>query len=117
MSLSNFLQQVKNNDAVSFDQTMAIISENYNYQATEFSNGLANQQLINAAGTNEGSCKIFAFAQINQLNQQQTLQLFGDFYRKDVLEDPSGDGHQNIRNFMQFGWEGIRFKEPALSAK
>jgi len=117
MSLSNFLQQVKNNETVSFDQTMAIISENYNYQATEFSNGLANQQLINAAGTNEGSCKIFAFAQINQLNQQQTLQLFGDFYRKDVLEDPSGDGHQNIRNFMQFGWEGIRFKEPALSAK
>jgi len=117
MSLSDFLQQVKSNQAVSFDQTMAVINENYDYQATEFSNGLAESQLINAAGTNEGSCKIFSFAQINQLNQQQTLNLFGDYYKKDVLDDPSGDGHQNIRNFMQYGWEGISFKQAALSAK
>ena len=117
MSLSAFLQQVTNNESVSFDQTMTIITENYNYQASEFSNGLAENQLINAAGTNEGSCKIFSFAQINQLNQQQTLNLFGDYYKKDVLDDPSGDGHQNIRNFMQYGWEGISFKQAALSAK
>jgi len=117
MSLSLFLQQIKNNEAVSFDETITIISENYNYQETEFSNGLADKKLINAAGTNEGSCKIFSFAQINQLDQQQTLNLFGDFYRKDVLEDPSGNGHQNIRNFMQFGWDGIHFSHHALTAK
>jgi len=117
MSLSLFLQQVKNNEAVSFDDTISIITKNYSYQATEFSNGLEDKKLINATGTNEGSCKIFAFAQINQLDQQQTLNLFGDFYRKDVLEDLSGNGHQNIRNFMQFGWEGIHFTDHALSAK
>jgi len=117
MSLSLFLQQVKNNTAVSFDETIAIITENYSYQATEFSNGLEDKKLINAAGTNEGSCKIFAFAQINQLDQQQTLNLFGDFYRKDVLEEPTGNGHQNIRNFMQFGWNGIHFSDQALTPK
>jgi len=117
MSLALFLQQVKNDEAVSFDQTIAIISENYTYQPTEFSNGSAEAKLINEAGTNEGSCKIFAFAQINQLSQQQTLNLFGDFYSKDVLDDPAGNGHQNIRNFMQFGWEGIHFAQQALAAK
>ncbi len=117
MPLSDFLQQIKNNDNISFDQTIATITENYIYTATEFSNGLAAAKLINTAGANEGSCKIFAFAQINHLNQQQTLNLFGDFYRKDVLEDPSGDGHQNIRKFMQFGWEGIHFSAPALATK
>jgi len=73
--------------------------------------------LVNQAGTNEGSCKIFAFAQLNQLNQQQTLNLFGDYYRLDVLNNPDGTGHQNIRNFMQFGWDGIRFNGEALTAK
>jgi len=117
MSLSVFLQQVKNNENVSFDQTIAVITENYLYTATEFSNGLTDAKLINTAGSNEGSCKIFAFAQINELTPLQTLNLFGDFYRKDVLDDPSGNGHQNIRNFMQFGWEGISFSGMALIAK
>ncbi len=117
MSLSVFLQQVKNNENVTFDQTITTIAENYSYTATEFSNGLADSKLINTAGSNEGSCKIFAFAQINQLSPDQTLNLFGDFYRKDVLDDPSGNGHQNIRNFMQFGWDGISFSGTALVAK
>ncbi len=117
MSLAHFLQRVKNNDVINFDETICIIADNYHYQATEFSNGLLDNTLINAAGSNEGSCKIFAFAGLNQLNQQQTLNLFGDFYRKDVLEDPSGDSHQNIRNFIQFGWEGIKFSNPALVVK
>jgi hypothetical protein len=117
MSLAHFRQQVKNHEAVSFAQTIAIITENYIYQPTEFSNGLNEAKLINEAGTNEGSCKIFAFAQINQLSQQQTLNLFGDFYKKDVLDDPAGNGHQNIRNFMQFSWDGIHFSQQALVAK
>ncbi len=117
MSLALFLQQVQNNEAISFEQTMNIIEQNYHYQATEFSNGLGDDKLINAAGTNEGSCKIFAFADLNQLTQPQTLNLFGDYYRKDVLEEPDGTGHQNIRNFMQYGWEGIHFDSAALTAK
>ncbi len=78
---------------------------------------LNDHTLVNKAGTNEGSCKIFAFAQINQLDQQQTLNLFGDYYRLDVLNEPQGTGHQNIRNFMKYGWDGIHFKGVALTAK
>lgn len=117
MSLASFLEKVKNNVPVSFDESIAAITENYHYQPTEFSNGLDEQLLVNQAGTNEGSCKIFAFAQLNRLDQQQTLNLFGDYYRLDVLNDPNGTGHQNIRNFMRYGWDGIRFDGLALTAK
>ena len=116
MSLASFLEKIHNNILVSFDETIAVITENYHYQATEFSNGLNEDTLVNKAGTNEGSCKIFAFAKIHQLDQQQTLDLFGDYYRLDVLNDPEGSGHQNIRNFMKYGWEGICFKGEALTA-
>jgi len=117
MTLSKFLEKIKHDKAVSFDDTIAVITENYDYQPTAFSNGLGDHQLMNEAGKNEGSCKIFAFAKINQLDQQQTLSLFGDYYRQDVLNDPNGTGHQNIRNFMQYGWAGISFQGEALTAK
>lgn len=68
------------------------------------------QPLINEAGRNEGSCKISALARLHGLDQSQTLALFGDYYRKDVLENPTGNDHQNIRNFMRDGWDGIVFK-------
>jgi hypothetical protein len=116
MSLASFLEKISNNIDVSFEETIAVINENYHYQPTEFSNGLNEDTLINKAGTNEGSCKIFSFAKIHQLDQQQTLNLFGDYYRIDVLKDPQGASHQNIRNFMKYGWKGICFKGEALSA-
>lgn len=115
MSIDLFLEKIKNNEVINFDETIAVISENYHYQATEFSNGLHENILINKAGTNEGSCKIFAFAQVYQLTQQQTLNLFGDYYRLDVLNNPDGTTHQNIRNFIKYGWEGIHFAGNALS--
>lgn len=117
MSLTTFLEKIKRPETVSFNETIAVITEHYDYQPTTFSNGLGEHQLINEAGQNEGSCKIFAFAEINQLNQQQTLNLFGDYYRQDVLNDPNGSGHQNIRNFMSYGWTGISFHGVALTAK
>ncbi|NOT12044.1 MAG: HopJ type III effector protein [Methylococcaceae bacterium] len=117
MSLTAFIEKITNNIAVGFDETMDVIAENYHYQPAEFSNGLGDDQLLNQAGTNEGSCKIFAFARIHQLNQQQTLNLFGDYFREDVLNNPAGTGHQNIRNFMRYGWDGICFKGEPLVAK
>ena len=117
MLLASFIEKAIHNDPISFDETIAVITENYHYQATEFCNGLNEQLLVNQAGTNEGSCKIFAFAKINRLNQQQTLNLFGNYYRLDVLTDPDGTGHQNIRNFMLYGWDGISFNGVALTAK
>lgn len=117
LDLTSFIEKIKTDAPISFDETMAVISDNYNYQPAEFCNGLNEDKLINKAGTNEGSCKIFAFALIHELDQQQTLSLFGDYYRVDVLNNPDGAGHQNIRNFMRYGWDGICFSGEALIAK
>lgn len=117
MSVNSFLEKIKNNETVGFDETIAVIAENYHYTPAEFSNGLNEHRLVNQAGVNEGSCKIFAFAKLNHLDPSQTLNLFGDYYRLDVLNDPEGSGHQNIRTFMKYGWEGIEFKGEPLVAK
>ena len=116
MTLNDFLQRVKVGQMVDFQQTMSIITEHYHYRPTEFSNGLT-EPLISQAGTNEGSCKIFAFARLQNLTPEQTLSLFGDYYHKDVLGNPDGSDHQNIRRFMRDGWKGIVFKSDALQAK
>ena len=116
MSLAVFLQQVKAGEPVGFQDTMAIIAEHYDYQPTAFSNGVTDP-LVSEAGRNEGSCKIFAFAQIHQLSVAETLSLFGDYYRLDVLQHPEADDHQNIRHFMRDGWAGIQFAGQALQAR
>ncbi|MCQ8117450.1 HopJ type III effector protein [Methylomonas rosea] len=116
MMVNDFLQRVKSGQPVEFQETIVVIAEHYDYQPTEFSNGL-QQPVVNEAGRNEGSCKIFAFAKLHQLTVEQTLALFGDYYRQDVLGNPAGNDHQNIRNFMRDGWGGIVFKGEALQAK
>ncbi|MCQ8106393.1 HopJ type III effector protein [Methylomonas sp. SURF-2] len=116
MKLKDFIDQVVAGQAVDFQDTMAVIAEHYDYRPCEFTNGI-QQPMRNAAGQNEGSCKIFAFASLNGLDQARTLGLFGDYYRKDVLENPEGTDHQNIRTFMRDGWAGITFSAEALTPK
>lgn len=100
-------------EQVEFQEVIATIDENFEFMPTAFVNG----ETVNAENQNNGSCKIFAFAQLQQLSVEQTLACFGDFYRKDVLENPDNDDHQNIRNFIRFGWAGVKFSGQALSAK
>ncbi|WP_240471809.1 HopJ type III effector protein [Flavobacterium aquatile] len=112
--MENFLNKVKvNPEILTFQETIEVIESNYNFTPTTFKNG--NQ--INNAGENNGSCKIFAFAKIHQLEKDQTLALFGSYYYDDVLKNPNGNDHQNIRNFMIFGWDGISFESNALESK
>lgn len=114
MNLTTFLQQLNDApDSIAFTDTMAVIDANYLFTPTAFDNGNTN----NAADQNNGSCKIFAFGQLNQLTEQQTLHCFGDYYRQDVLANPNGEDHQNIRQFMQSGWSGIDFSAQALIVK
>lgn len=115
MTLEKFIEKVKLDEPISFNETIIVITENYHYEPTEFSNGVSDDILVNPAGVNEGSCKIFAFAKRHQLSQEQTLNLFGDFYRNDVLMNPQGTDHQNIKNFIKYGWEGISFNGEALT--
>ena len=59
----------------------------------------------------------FSFAKQINLSKEQTLTLFGEFYREDVLNNPNGTDHQNIRNFIESGWDGISFDGEALKKK
>ncbi|MGF1733874.1 HopJ type III effector protein [Photobacterium satsumensis] len=104
-------------DNVSFAEVMAIIEQFYTYHPTAFTNGLGNDTLFNEAATNEGSCRIFAFAKLNQLSEAETLACFGDYYRIDVLQHPDATDHQNIRHFMKYGWQGIQFDTAPLAEK
>lgn len=98
---------------LSFDDTIATIDAEYDFSPTFFING----QQINQANENNGSCKIFSFAKLHSLNKDETLHLFGDFYRNDVLKHPNNKDHQNIRQFIEHGWQGISFEQTALIFK
>ena len=106
-------QLEKSPEKIIFKDVIAYIDENYDFAPTKFTNG----NTINEANQNNGSCKVFSFAQLKNLSKEQTLSLFGEFYREDVLNNPDGTDHQNIRNFMKFGWEGISFDGEALKKK
>ncbi|WP_215223466.1 HopJ type III effector protein [Echinicola shivajiensis] len=108
------VEKIKNKpESITFSEVIAYIDDNYDFTPTKFANG----KTVNEANQNNGSCKIFSFAKLQDLSPEQTLHLFGDFYRVEVLEDPEGTGHQNIRNFIKNGWEGIQFDGEALQAK
>lgn len=108
-----FIQRLEFDQDLDFEDTMAVIEQCYHYQPSGFHNG----ELYNKAGSNEGSCKIFAFGLLNQLSVEQVLACFGRFYRDDVLKNPDADDHANIRNFMNTGWSGINFDAGALTAR
>ncbi len=117
MTLAELLEQLRDSaQTVSFPQVIETINAHYDYTPAQFANGIGGDRIVNAAGTNEGSCRIFAFAQLNQLSQAETLACFGQFYR-DVLNTPNGSDHANIRTFMRHGWTGVRFEHTALRAK
>lgn len=95
-----------------FKEIIAYIDENFEYTASSFKNGA----LTNAANENQGSAKIFYFSKLNNLSVEDTLKLFAEHYQA-VLKDREGTSHQNIRNFMQNGWEGIVFENSVLKEK
>ncbi|NOX28268.1 MAG: HopJ type III effector protein [Gammaproteobacteria bacterium] len=114
MNESQFMEQLSSSpESIEFVDTMTLIDAHYNFTPMAFSNG----DQINAQGENSGSCKIFAFAKNKGLSKQQTLSCFGAYYREDVLANPDGNDHQNIRNFMKTGWDGINFSDDALTLK
>jgi hypothetical protein len=115
MTLEQFLKQLASApNSIEFKQVIELIEQHYEYTPSSFRNG---PEVYNEAGTNEGSCKIFAFAQHEGLSQNDTLACFGAFYREEVLEQPDANNHGNIRAFIQYGWNGIKFDRAALIKK
>ena len=114
MNINTFLDKLKQTPtAITFPETIATIEENYVFTPTTFKNG----EQYNAAGENSGSCKLFSFAKLQNLSQPETLACFGAYYFEETLGDPNGTNHQNIRNFMKTGWDGIQFEGEALALK
>lgn len=95
-----------------FKGIIAYIDENFEYTASSFKNGT----LMNAENENQGSAKTLYFAKLNNLSVEDTLKLFAEHYQA-VLYDKEGSSHQNIRNFMQNGWEGVVFEKEVLQLK
>ncbi|MCW3463773.1 HopJ type III effector protein [Chitinophaga nivalis] len=98
--------------ALPFKEVIEWIETFYQHQPTAFKNGAA----YNEASQNQGSAKVFAFAQLNNLSKEDTLYLFAEHYQS-VLNHPEGTDHQNIRQFMLHGWAGIAFEGQALVEK
>jgi hypothetical protein len=114
MTLETFLSKLKNTpEAIEFTETINVIESYYDFTPTGFKNG----DLYNKAGENSGSCKLLAFAKLQGLNKNETLACFGKYYFEEVLNDPNGTGHQNIRNFMKTGFEGLEFEDVPLKEK
>lgn len=107
----DLLQRLQSGSA-QFADVIAYIETHYHYQPTAFRNG----EKLNTAHENQGSAKLFAFAQLQQLDAKDTLSLFSEHYTH-VLATPEAHDHQNIRQFMQHGWAGVEFDAPVLQLK
>ena len=65
MTLKELLSAIKlTPKSIDFNDVMDVIQENYRYQETEFMNGLGDSVIVNAAGTNEGSCKTVSYTHL-----------------------------------------------------
>ena len=114
MEINSFLEKLKQTpEVISFAETIALIEENYTFIPTAFKNGSQH----NGEGENSGSCKLFAFAKQQNLSKEEALTCFGAYYFDEVIGNPEGTNHQNIRNFIKTGWDGIQFEGEALVLK
>ncbi len=114
MTPEELLENIRSNpEATQFQDVIDTVSGHYEFTPTGFRNG----NLYNKAGENEGSCRVFGFARLHDLDKQQTLNCFGDYYRRDVLGHPEGHDHGNIRNFMATGWAGVEFDTSPLTPR
>jgi len=108
----NTLIEKLKDQSLPFKSVIEAIEADYLHQPTAFKNGDA----YNEATQNQGSAKVFAFAQLNNLSKEDTLYLFAEHYQA-VLNTPDGTDHQNIRQFMAHGWSGMAFEGTTLIAK
>ncbi len=116
MIFQTLMDRLKKGEA-DFEDVIAYVNTHYDYTPTRFTNGRGANTVVNEAGKNEGSCRLFALAKLKGLSEADTVQLFGRFYREDVLKHPDASDHANIRRFMADGWAGICFDGTALVAR
>ncbi len=98
-------------EQIEFNDVIALIDSTFTFTPSAFSNG----DVHNAENQNNGSCKLLALGQYLSLSNAHTLALFGRFYRDDVLGNPDGEDHANIRNFILSGAAGVTFEQFPLA--
>jgi hypothetical protein len=113
--MSAFREKLASN-SVMFAETLALVEKWYDLHPSAFKNGLDDHAVENAQGTNEGSLKVFALGRLNGFTPEQALASFGEHFR-DVQSTPGDADHQNIRQFMVHGWQGIMFNSAPLTLK
>ncbi len=113
MELEVFKEKLKSKpESIAFSDTMQVIEDHFEFTPTAFTNGAIH----NESGQNSGSCKVFAFAQMEDLSKESALACFGQYYT-DVKNTPDAADHQNIRNFMNTGFAALSFDGIALQKK
>ncbi|MBX3253570.1 MAG: HopJ type III effector protein [Chitinophagaceae bacterium] len=95
-----------------FAALLAYIDEHYVHMPTAFKNG----DQYNHSSENQGSARVLFYARLNNLGKEDTLRLFAEHYQN-VLDDPGAANHQNIRQFMLKGWDGVEFEGQVLLPK
>jgi len=103
-ALEPFLTRVRGSGDIQFADTLAEIESHFVYGEKPFSCGDVSSE----SGKNAGSCKVFSFGKLHNLSKEETLRCFGEHYRE-VLGNPDGSSHGNIRAFMKAGWDGVKF--------
>lgn len=92
MKLDAFLKKLNASpESLMLDDTLNTIDALYEFTPVGFSNG----DMRNRAGEAARSCQLYAFAQLHNLAEKQTLACFGEHYRE-VLADPQGASHRTI---------------------
>ena len=109
MTLTEFLCAIKQ-PGHRFADSLAFIDAHYHYSARAFDNA----GLHNPAGSNQGSCKILGWAQLEQLSTEEALLAFGEHYTY-VLATPDETEHANIRQLLKHGLAAVRFTQLPLS--
>lgn len=95
---------------LNFADVLNFIDTYYDFKPVTFTNGRQH----NAVGENNGSAKVFALAKLHGLNQLDTLKLFAEHY-EEVKNNPDGQNHANIRNFLFWGWQGFLMQTNPLT--
>ena len=109
MLLVDFLNAIQQPEH-RFADTLAFIDANYSYTPRAFDNG----GLHNAAGSNQGSCKILGLALLENLSTADALRAFGEHYTW-VLAHPERSEQANIRQLLQYGLTAVHFTQLPLS--
>lgn len=87
-----------------FEANLFDIYDKFAITPVPFKNG----GLENKTGENSASAAIFAYAAEMGLSDGETLELFGEHLQA-VTNNPDGNDHENIRQFMKTGHNGIEY--------